>query len=174
MTVGRNTAEFIQSRGPEFTKTAPFTVGDHNEVQVTSMSDGTTTIVQVVCNGQPVGTGVAKRHPNDARNHEIGVTLAASRAFMDAGVNYAAALDGVLNPPPDPSAAAVKELRRLNKADSRRRKDIRRREARELHREVVGWDHTNYPTTWKPTYDDDDDATALGRLFRHLRKMRGE
>lgn len=108
-------------------------------------SDGTNTIFQVVFYDNAVGTGWAKRRKTDPRNDELGMALATARAFAEASEFYFDYAERIMNPDPDPSAAAIKDLRRRHKADTRRRKNIRREKARIAHREVWGWDHNDRP-----------------------------
>lgn len=143
MAVAANTRELIHSRGPALSRPT-LSAGPPDSVLFNSMTDGTTTFVQITLYGEPIGTGVAKRHPRDARNQDLGMALAVSRAFMDAGSRYAITVDRLLNPEPDPSSAAIKELRKLTKADTKRRRDIKRRAARKTFRRINGWDHTNH------------------------------
>lgn len=141
-----DTMKLITSRGPKYQsrERIGLSVGDGSAVKFTSMSDGTVTIVQITLYDEPIGTGIAKRHPKDARDQELGMSLALVRAFTDAAAKYTRSIDMKLNPPADPSNVAVKQLRRFITDDAKRRKDIRRKAAREAHREIMGWDHTNF------------------------------
>ena len=67
----------------------------HKESLVASLhSDGTTTIYEILDpEGRVAATGVAKRRKGDARNPEVGVALAASRAHADLAEQFAAAAD---------------------------------------------------------------------------------
>lgn len=143
--VGKETQKLIGSHGPAH-PTRQMHCGSDNAVRVSSMTDGTTTVVQMLLYGEPIGTGIAKRRKGDERNDDLGMAIALTRCFTDAAARYAQTIDGILNPPADPSAKAVKELRRMTKDDTRRRKNIRREKARRLHRESHGWDHMNRPT----------------------------
>lgn len=133
--------ELITSKGPQFGMPT-FVMGDPDSVKFSTMTDGTTTVVQISLLGTPIGTGVAKRHPKDARNQELGMALALTRAFTDAAAKYTYSLGVMLNPPPDPSLQSLRHMRGYIKKDKQRRKDIKRKAAREAHREIMGWDHT--------------------------------
>lgn len=135
------TRKLISSDGPMFPN-RELTQGS-DAVKFYSMTDGSTTVIQIALYGEPIASGISKRHPDDARNQELGMALALSRAFTQAAAKYAFTVDRLLSPEPDPSHLAIKQLRKLTKADSKRRKDIRRRAAREQHRKETGWDHTN-------------------------------
>lgn len=153
------TMRLITSRGPKYQakERLGLSVGDGTAVKFTSMSDGTVTIVQITLYDEPIGTGVAKRHPKDARDQELGMSLALVRAFTDAAAKYTKSIDMKLSPPVDPSLVAVKQLRKFITDDAKRRKDIKRKAAREAHREIMGWDHTNYihiPKDLKPLMDE--------------------
>lgn len=52
------------------------------DIDVHQTKDATIAFVSV--NGQHVGSGTAKRHPNDKHNPEIGHKLAVERAIQDA------------------------------------------------------------------------------------------
>lgn len=144
MVVAANTRELLLASSPLY-PSHELTVGGPDIVKFASMTDGTTTVVQITLYGEPIGTGVAKRRLSDERNQELGMALALTRAFTDAATRYATTVDHMLNPEPDPSGVAIKELRKLVKSDSKRRKDIRRRKARESFYEANGWDHTDPP-----------------------------
>lgn len=143
MVVAGNTRQLVTSKGPLFPN-RELTVGGSDTVKFNSMTDGTTTVVQITLYGDPIGTGVAQRRLTDERNQELGMALALTRAFTDAATRYATTVDRMLNESEDPSSAAVKELRKLNKRDTKRRKDLRRKAAREQHRKEWGWDHTTH------------------------------
>lgn len=52
------------------------------DLDVIQSEDATIAFVSV--NGKVIGTGTAKRHPNDAHNPAIGEKLASERAIQDA------------------------------------------------------------------------------------------
>lgn len=52
------------------------------DIEVTQSADAT--IAFVYLNGERIGEGTAKRHPNDKNDPAIGETLAVSRALADA------------------------------------------------------------------------------------------
>lgn len=144
MAVAGNTARLVTSKGPLYPN-RELTIGGSDTVKFNSMTDGTTTVVQITLYGEPIGTGVAKRRQEDERNQELGMALALTRAFTDAATRYAGTVDRMLNGEDDPSSQAIRELRKLNKKDTKRRKDIKRAKARQAHRDEYGWDHTNWP-----------------------------
>lgn len=139
-----DTRDLIVSKGPKYPNTL-MTTGSREAVRFTSMTDGDTTVVQITLYNEILATGVAKRHPQDARNQELGMALALTRAFTQAATRYAETVEHIMHPPADPSAQAVRELRKKFKADTVRRKNLRRETAREAHRRAHGWDHMNYP-----------------------------
>jgi len=139
----REVGALITSRGPKYPNNE-LVMGGSEACKVVSMSDGTTSIVQVTLHGEPIGTGIAKRHPADPRNNELGMALAMVRAFTEVAMRYTQSVDRILYPAADPSIRSVKQLKKLIKADAVRRHDIKRKAAREAHREIMGWDHTNY------------------------------
>jgi hypothetical protein len=141
--VGKYTRELITSHGPQYpTRNMHCSPGD--AIKVTSMTDGTTSVVQLLLYGEPIGTGIAKRRKGDERNDEIGMSLALTRAFTDAATRYAATLDGLLNPPEQPNDHILRNLRRHSKQDAIRRKNLRREKARLEHKLRTGWDHNNW------------------------------
>lgn len=146
--VAKNTVRLIESKGPKYPN-RELHAGAPDVAQVHSMTDGTTTVVQVTLYGEPIGTGVARRRQQDERNTELGMVLAMARAFTEAASLYAAHADKILNAEwndrDHPSVRAANELRKLHKADSRRRKNLRREKARQAHRELWGWDHNDRP-----------------------------
>lgn len=148
MATAKNTRDMITAPGPKYPN-REIHGGAPNTVQFNSMTDGTTTIVQITLYGEPIGTGVAKRRSTDPRNTELGMVLAMTRAFTDAATRYAGYVDQLLNGEYNdrdhPSVKAANELRKLNKRDAIRRKNLRREKARRAHREVWGWDHNDRP-----------------------------
>lgn len=139
----RETAKLIKSTGPKY-PCKEMTMGSDGAVKFHSMTDGTNTTIQITLYGEPIGQGFARRHPKDARNQELGMALALVRAFTDVASRYSETLHSIMNPPDDPAYLAISQLRKLTKADSVRRKEIRRKAAREAHREIFGWDHTTF------------------------------
>jgi hypothetical protein len=148
MTVAKNTEELLTSKGPKFPNREMHTGGD-GAIKATSMTDGTTTVVQITLYGEPIGTGIAKRRKGDEHVPELGMGLALTRAFTDAATRYAATVDAMLNPEEDPQADAIRAFRRGNKRLRRYAKDVRRKAARERHRQVWGWDHAAPNAPWR-------------------------
>lgn len=62
-----------------------FIINPRNEVEVTVVTDGTTTEAVVRLDGvsEPFAKGTAKRRRGDRRNPEVGILLALARAFED-------------------------------------------------------------------------------------------
>jgi hypothetical protein len=142
--VNKNTRTYISKQGPEFIN--PYLIiGDPNAFKCQPITDGDYTIVQLTLHGEIIAYGVAKRHPNDAHNRDLGMALALTRAFTDAATRYGQTTDHLLNPPGDPAQKVIDGYRRQNKAERQKVKDRKRKAARETHRAVYGWDHTDRP-----------------------------
>lgn len=139
----RETKKYISTPGPQYPDRS-FTVGPPDAFRLASMTDGTTTVLQLILEGEVIATGVARRHPGDPRRQDLGVALAAARVFTEAASAYARTVDRLLEPEENPSGVFEKLLRSNNRATARREKDARRKAARELFRMRHGWDHTDY------------------------------
>jgi hypothetical protein len=142
----RQTRELISAARPEHPNTDLHT-GDPKAVVFSSMTDGTTTVVQITLHGEPIGTGVAKRRKGDSHNNDLGMALALTRAFTDAATRYARTVDEILSEEPYPQHVAIRNLVRGRKRVAALAKDARRKAARERFREIHGWDHTDRPPT---------------------------
>lgn len=107
-------------------------MADYN-IRVTVIQDDVLTTAFIVnkSNQVQIGVGFAKRHPRDARNPDIGRALAVSRAFAQLAERYAGKADEAIHPEPDVHAAALRAMKRANRAEKQHRKNERRRKARE-------------------------------------------
>jgi hypothetical protein len=63
---------------------------DDGDLQLDTVSDGTTTVAQVRSDGDVIGHGVARRRKGDPRDAVGGQALAAARALRDAAVTFEA------------------------------------------------------------------------------------
>lgn len=105
----------------------------HDEMTVTIVRDDTLTVAQLVLkeSQQVVASGVSKRHPRDARNPDIGKALAVGRMFASYAAQYERLAAQLSDPGPEPDAELVKAMRRANRAEAVKRKNERRRAARD-------------------------------------------
>lgn len=145
MAVSKEAVELMQGAGPKYPPKDHTEIGSGEHVRFTSQYDGTVSVVQITVYGEVVAMGVARRRAGDPRNKELGMALALSRAFADGATYYARCLDQALNPPGEEAQRQI--LRNLHRGTKHARsvaKDARRKQAREAHRELMGWDHTDY------------------------------
>lgn len=132
----------------------------HDDFRVTIVSDDSVSIAQITLDeGATIAaTGVAKRHPRDKRNRELGRCLALSRAFQAYADRYAAEAARLADPGPEPDAELVKAMRRANRAEAVKRKNEKRRAARDkFFREVY-----QPGSNWRPDAVDEWRGRAFG------------
>lgn len=127
-------------------------------------NDSVTVASLVARSGTLIARGVAKRNPRDARNTELGINLALARLLNKAAEVYARQAVKLSNPDPDPMREPLRAMKRANRAEQAKRKNARRREARNKYFEEnkETWrivDAANRPRQ----YDDADDWRA--RVF---------
>jgi hypothetical protein len=111
------------------------------------MTDGTTTLVQIIYRDpssmiggpQLIGHGIARRRKGETRNPGLGSALAFMRAHAEAYEYYKSAAEnaehGTLTQQMERTEAKV--LAEARKKAARHRKDVRRRQARELYERIV-------------------------------------
>lgn len=123
-------------------------------IEVTVLQDDVTTVCFLTNSktNNAIATGYARRHPSDARNPEIGHTIAIARAFAIVAERYAAKAEELMTPAPDPMAEPLKAMKRANRAEQQRRKNEKRRTAREAYLAKNG-------------VPKDEISDALGRSF---------
>lgn len=120
-------------KGPEFYDNHGQPGAVKYGIDVTVLQDEVTTMAFVTNakSGVQLATGYARRHPRDERNSQLGRDLAIARALSDLAERYADKAESAITPEPDPMREPLRAMKRANRAEQAKRKNAKRREARE-------------------------------------------
>lgn len=153
--------ESLEAIGPAPGTRGYPTIAWRDDMKITIVSDDMYTVAQITLSnssGAVVATGTAKRHPLDKQNRELGQCLAVARAFQAYADRYASRAAALADPGPEPDAELVKAMRRANRAEAVKRKNEKRRAARDkFFREVY-----QPGSNWRPDAVDEWRGRAFG------------